>query len=53
MQPFNLCDTITVSLRDNIAAASKIVKTTYDTLREKYEKLELGSLIPKLSDFVK
>lgn len=53
MQQFSLCDTVTVILGDNSANESKIVKTTYDTLRERYKQLELGSLIPKLSDFVK
>lgn len=53
MQQFNLCDTVTVILSDSIAAESKIVKTTYDTLRERYKQLELGSLKTKLSDFVK
>nr|DAG33585.1 MAG TPA: tail protein [Caudoviricetes sp.] len=53
MQQFNLCDTVTVILSDSIAAESKIVKTTYDTLRERYKQLELGSFKTKLSDFVK
>lgn len=53
MQQFNLCDTVTVILSDSIAAESKIVKTTYDTLRERYKQLEFGSLKTKLSDFVK
>lgn len=53
MQQFNLCDTVTIILSDSIAAESKIVKTTYDTLRERYKQLELGSLKTKLSDFVK
>ena len=53
MQQFNLCDTVTVILSDSIAAESKIVKTTYDTLRERYKQLVFGSLKTKLSDFVK
>lgn len=53
MQQFNLCDTVTVILSDSIAAESKIVKTTYDTLSERYKQLELGSFKTKLSDFVK
>lgn len=53
MKQFNLCDTVTVILSDSIAAESKIVKTTYDTLRERYKQLELGSFKTKLSDFVK
>lgn len=54
MQQLNLCDTIKVILNDDgTEAESKIVKTTYDTLKERYKQLELGSFKTKLSDFVK
>ena len=47
----NLCDTIEVIFpRFNMRGRFKIVKTTYNVLRGKYESLELGALATTLAD---
>ena len=47
----NLCDTITVVFPDyNGSAQYKIVKTTWDVLRDRYESMELGDLSVTLSE---
>lgn len=47
----NLCDTITVVFPDyNGSAQYKIVKTTWDVLRDRYESMELGDLSVTLAE---
>lgn len=47
----NLCDTIEVIFpRYNMRGRFKIVKTVFDVLRGKYEKLELGALSTTLAE---
>ena len=39
----SLCDTITVYFEAlDVSASAKVVKTTYDVLRERYESIEIG-----------
>ena len=46
-----LCDELTVMHGPlGIIYSGKIVKTEYDVLRDRYQKLEIGLLKPKLSD---
>lgn len=43
LERINLCDTVTVEFPAlNVSAQAKVIKTEYDVLRNRYQKLELG-----------
>lgn len=43
LERVNLCDTVTVVFEKlGVTASAKVVKTEYDVLNERYEKIELG-----------
>ena len=51
LQKCRLCDTITVMFsRYNMSGRFKIVKTEYNVLADRYEKLELGTLSVTLAE---
>lgn len=53
LQTVNLCDTVTVVFeRLGISTKSKVVKTTYDVLRERYEEVEIGESKATLSSTI-
>lgn len=44
LERVGLCDTVTVKYEAlGVAVKAKVIKTVYDTLTEKYEKIELGN----------
>lgn len=44
LEAVNLCDTVKIYHKDlNIDIKAKVIKTTYDVLRERYTSIELGS----------
>lgn len=53
LEEINLCDTVKV-IHPNlgISVKLKVVKTIYNVLSEKYEKLELGSIRPNFADTI-
>lgn len=51
MKQIGLCDSIYVDVNDEKIRA-KIVKTEYDVLLERWNKLELGNFKSKLSDYI-
>lgn len=49
----NLCDTVTIrDTRYGIDTQSKVIKVTYDALRDRYESMELGEPRTTLGDIV-
>jgi len=43
LERVSLCDTVTVKFAElGVEAKAKVIKTTYDSLKERYEKIELG-----------
>lgn len=49
----NLCDVVTIrDTRYNIDTQSKVIKVTYDVLRDRYESMELGEPRTTLGDIV-
>lgn len=49
----NLCDVVTIrDTRYNIDTQSKVIKVTYDVLRDRYESMELGEPRTTLGDVV-
>lgn len=53
MSEIGLCDTVTVVINDKgDTATAQIVKVIYDSLRERWYSLELGTLKTKLSDYI-
>lgn len=52
LQDCKLCDTVNVFFKDKTSVQSKINKVVYDSLREKYIKMEIGSKAMKLEDFL-
>ncbi len=49
-----LCDTVNVYFEKlNISAHAKVIKTVYDTLKEKYNKIEVGSVKANFAQTVK
>ena len=43
LERINLCDTVTVEFPTlEVSAQAKVIKTEYDVLRDRYQKLELG-----------
>ena len=52
-QRIGLCDGLTIVHGPlGVMYSGKIVKTEYDVLRDRYQKLEIGLLKPKLSDIM-
>lgn len=53
MERVALCDTVSVSFaRLGVSAKAKVVKTVYDTLAERYSKIELGDARTNLADTI-
>ena len=53
LQTVNLCDTVTVVFdKLGVSAKSKVIKTTYDVLRERYEEVEIGEPKATLSSAI-
>lgn len=51
IEHINLCDTVTVVFPAlDISTKAKVVKTVYDTLQERYESIEIGSLSSNLGN---
>ena len=49
----NLCDTVTIrDTRYGIDTQSKVIKVTYDALRDRYESMELGEPRTTLGDII-
>lgn len=49
----NLCDTVTVEFTKlGVEAIAKVIKTTYDTLMERYTEIELGDAKSGLGDTI-
>jgi len=54
LEKVSLCDTVSVWHSElDIYIKSKVVKTVYDSVGEKYDKIELGSVRPNFADTVK
>lgn len=53
LQSVKLCDTVTVVFEKlGISTKSKVIKTTYDVLRERYEEVEIGEPKATLSSTI-
>lgn len=49
LERVQLCDTVTIRYSElGVSTKAKVVKTIYNTLSEKYEKLEIGSIKKRL-----
>lgn len=54
LEHVNLCDTVTVKFEKlGISASSKVIRTKYDTLMERYEEIELGDAKRSLSTSIR
>ena len=54
LEHVNLCDTVTVVFEKlGISATSKVVRTKYDVLRERYNEIELGDAKRSLSTTIR
>ena len=54
LEKVSLCDTVSVWHSElDIYIKSKVVKTVYDSIGEKYTKIELGSVRPNFADTIK
>lgn len=54
LEKVSLCDTVTVRHKDlGVDIKAQVIKTVYDTLGEKYEKIELGSAKANFVDTIK
>lgn len=54
LEKVGLCDTVNVYFEKlNISAHAKVIKTVYDTLKEKYNKIEVGSVKANFARTVK
>lgn len=54
LERVNLCDTVSVYFSKlGVVAKSKVIATTYDSLKEKYEKIKLGEAKSTFADTVK
>ena len=54
LEHVNLCDTVTVEFEKlGISATSKVVRTKYDVLRERYNEIELGDAKRSLSTTIR
>ena len=53
LQSVNLCDTVTVIFSKlGVTTQSKVVKTTFDVLRERYEEVSIGDTTASLSSTI-
>lgn len=53
LETVNLCDTVTIYHKElGVNIKSKVVKTVYDTIAEKYTKIELGSARTNMSSII-
>lgn len=53
LERVGLCDTVTVEFPSlHIAAKAKVIKTKYDTLKEKYVSIELGNAKSNFADTI-
>ena len=53
LQAVNLCDYIKVEFEKlGISENAKVVKTTYDVLKEKYSSIEVGTITPSLAQTI-
>ena len=53
LQTVSLCDTVTVVFEKlGISTKSKVIKTTYDVLRERYDEIEIGEPKATLSSTI-
>ncbi|MGN1111567.1 MAG: phage tail spike protein [Acutalibacteraceae bacterium] len=51
LERVNLCDTVTVRFSKlGITATAKVIKTVYDSLKEKYDSIELGDAKSSFAD---
>lgn len=51
VEKVDLCDTVTVSFEKiGVTATAKCVKAVYDTLKERYTELQIGSVKPTIAD---
>lgn len=54
LEAVNLCDTIKIYHKDlDIDIKAKVIKTTYDVLRERYTSIELGSPRANFADVIR
>ncbi len=54
LEKVSLCDTVTVFYKDlGINIKAKVIKTVYDTLAERYTKIEIGTAKANFSDTLK
>ena len=53
LETVNLCDTVTIYHKElGVNIKSKVIKTVYDTIAEKYTKIELGSARTNMSSVI-
>ena len=53
LETVNLCDTVTVYHKElGVNIKAKVIKTVYDTIAEKYTKIELGSARTNMSSII-
>lgn len=51
LEHVSLCDTVTVTFKElGVDASAKVIKTVYDSLKERYVKIELGNAKSSFSD---
>ena len=53
LEAVNLCDTVTIYHKElGVNIKAKVIKTVYDTIAEKYTKIELGSARTNMSSII-
>ena len=53
LETVNLCDTVTIYHKElGVNIKAKVIKTVYDTIAEKYTKIELGSARTNMSSII-
>lgn len=53
LERITLCDTVSVYFEMlGVSAKAKVIRTTYDTLLERYESIEIGSIRSNLADTI-
>lgn len=53
LETVNLCDTVTIYHKElGVNIKAKVIKTVYDTIAEKYTKIELGSARANMSSII-
>lgn len=55
VEPVNMDDTIYLHVPEpfNIDASARVVETYYDVLKERYDRIEIGSIRPTLADAIR